>query len=92
MKGKAQDTQIPSRLCKVAMFQRWFKLASSDSIKRIEATPSHVPTLYSEAKQGSKKFQEAKKALFKAFSKAELGDWMQSPAVCWDGLSLFKHF
>ena len=79
MKGKAQDTQIPSRLCKYAMFQRWNKLASSDVIKRIESIPSHVPDLYSEAKQGSKKFQEAKKALFKAFSKAELGDWIKKP-------------
>ena len=65
MKGKVQDTQFPSRLSKYNMFKRWTHLAESKYIYRVETIPEAVPTNYSEAKLGSTKFQEAKKALFK---------------------------
>ena len=65
MKGKVQDTQRPSRLCKFSMFQRWTKLAANKSLLKREEVPPHVPSLYSEAKMGSSKFQKAKQLLFK---------------------------
>ena len=68
MKGKVQDTQYPSRLSKYNMFKRWSQLAESKYIYRVETIPEAVPTNYSEAKLGSTKFQEAKKALYKVTS------------------------
>ena len=65
MKGKVQDTQRPSRLCKFSMFQRWTTLAANKSLLKREEVPPHVPSLYSEAKMGSSKFQKAKQLLFK---------------------------
>ena len=79
MKGKVQDTQQPSRLCKSSMFKRWKNLASSKVLLHIESIPPEVPELYVEAKEGSKKFQQAKKSLFKAFMKANLGNWIKKP-------------
>ena len=79
MKGKVQDTQQPSRLCKSSMFKRWKNLAASKILLRIEDIPSEVPDLYAEAKTGSTKFQQAKKSLFKAFKKADLGNWIKKP-------------
>ena len=64
MKGKVQDTQRPSRLCKFSMFRRWRQLAQSGLITGKENLVQ-PPVLYSEAKRGSKTFQEAKLTLFK---------------------------
>ena len=64
MKGKVQDTQRPSRLCKFYMFRRWRQLAQSGLITGKENLVQ-PPVLYSEAKRGSKTFQEAKLTLFK---------------------------
>ena len=78
MKGKVQDNQNPSRLCKYSMFVRWYQLAMSFNISTIERVDK-VTNVYSEAKQGSTRFQTAKKTMFKAFAKAELGDWIKKP-------------
>ena len=64
MKGKLQDSQKPSRLCKFSMFRRWLELVHSDHLQRREAVADTVQ-LYSQAKMGSKTFQEAKLTLFK---------------------------
>ena len=64
MKGKIQDTQKPSRLCKISMFRRWQQLVRSGHLDRREVVAEPVG-LYSEAKMGSKKFQQAKLTLFK---------------------------
>ena len=79
MKGKLLESLEPSRLCKFSMFKRWRQLAENDNIQRVETLPKSVPELYSEAKRGSVKFQEAKKSLFKAFKKGGLGDWIKKP-------------
>ena len=64
MKGKLQDSQKPSRLCKFSMFKRWLGLVQSDQLQRREAV-TDTAQLYSQAKMGSKTFQEAKLTLFK---------------------------
>ena len=67
MKGKVQDSQRPSRLCKFSMFRRWRQLVQSGHLQGREQIPQSV-TLYSEAKRGSKTFQAAKLTLFKVES------------------------
>ena len=67
MKGKVQDSQKPSRLCKFSMFRRWLELVQSVHLQRRETVSDNftTPQLYSQAKMGSKTFQEAKLTLFK---------------------------
>jgi len=79
MKGKGQDTGKASRLCKVSMFKRWLELGKSDKLSRVEEPSNPLPSIYAEAKVGSKKFQEVKRLLFKAFKDAELGHWVKKP-------------
>jgi len=79
MKGKGQDTGKASRLCKVSMFKRWLELGKSDKLSRVEESSDPLPSIYAEAKVGSKKFQEVKRLLFKAFKDAELGHWVKKP-------------
>jgi len=79
MKGKGQESGKASRLCKVAMFKRWLELAKCDKLSRVENMGKPLPSMYSEAKQGSKTFQEVKQLLFKAFKDAELGHWVKKP-------------
>jgi len=79
MKGKEQDSGKASRLCKVAMFQRWLELAKCDKLSRVEKVAKPVPSMYSEVKEGSKRFQDVKGLLFKAFKDAELGNWVKKP-------------
>ena len=42
----------------------WLKLAKRGDLSTIQPLPSPIPNLYSQAKAGSKDFQEAKKILF----------------------------
>eukprot|EP00092_Neocalanus_flemingeri_P029434 GFUD01031960.1.p1 GENE.GFUD01031960.1~~GFUD01031960.1.p1 ORF type:complete len:688 (-),score=250.66 GFUD01031960.1:145-2208(-) len=79
MKGKEQDSSKASRLCKVAMFKRWLELAKCDELSRVEEVAMPVPSMYSEVKEGSKKFQTVKGLLFKAFKDAGLGNWVKKP-------------
>lgn len=79
MKGKGQESGKASRLCKVAMFKRWLELAKCDKLSRVENMGKPLPSMYAEAKQGSKTFQEVKQLLFKAFLDAELGHWVKKP-------------
>merc|ERR1719369_2054296 len=79
MKGKGQDTGKASRLCKVSMFKRRLELGKSDKLSRVEEPSNPLPSIYAEAKVGSKKFQEVKRLLFKAFKDAELGHWVKKP-------------
>ena len=65
MKGKGQDTGKASRLCKVSMFERWLELGKSDKLSKVEEVSNPLPNIYAEAKEGSKKFQEVKRLLFK---------------------------
>ena len=51
MKGKLQDSQKPSRLCKFSMFRRWLELVQSDHLQRREAV-SVTPQLYLSGKDG----------------------------------------
>jgi len=79
MKGKEQDSSKASRLCKMAMFKRWLELAKCDKLSKVEKVVKPAQSMYSEAKDGSKKFQDVKKLLFKAFKDAELGNWVKKP-------------
>ena len=65
MKGKGQDTGNSSRLCKVSMFKRWLELGKCNKLSKIEDLSNPLPSIYNEAKLGSKKFQEVKRLLFK---------------------------
>ena len=65
MKGKGQDTGKSSRLCKVSMFKRWLELGKCNKLSKIEDLSNPLPSIYNEAKLGSKKFQEVKRLLFK---------------------------
>ena len=79
IRGKQVETLHHSRLSKFSMFKRWRSLAENPSIHKIETVPKSVPNVYSQVKEGSTKFQEAKKNLFKAFKKAGQGDWIKKP-------------
>jgi len=78
-KGKVMETDRISRLCKYSLFASWLKLAKRGDLSTIQPLPSPIPNLYSQAKAGSKDFQEAKKILFSAFKKAGLGEWVKRP-------------
>jgi len=79
MKGKDQESGKASRLCKVSMFKRWLDLGKCEKLSKVEEMVKPLPSIYAEAKIGSKKFQEAKASLFKAFKEAELGHWVKKP-------------
>jgi len=79
MKGKGQESGKASRLCKVSMFKRWLELAKCEKLSRVENLVSPLPGMYSDAKLGSKKFQDVKGLLFKAFKDAQLGHWVKKP-------------
>merc|ERR550517_660385 len=79
MKGK-QEGGKPSRICKVELFQRWLKLKQMTGV-RLRGNLKSIPEgpQYVEAKLSCTEFQEAKKLLFQAFKKAELGVWVEKP-------------
>jgi len=79
MKGKGQENGKSSRLCKVSMFKRWLELGKCNELSKIEDLSNPLPSIYNEAKLGSKKFQEVKRLLYKAFKDAELGHWVKKP-------------
>jgi len=73
------ESKSASRLAKYSLFCRWLKLAESGKLTNREALASPIPTVYAQAKKGSKSFQTSKELLFKAFKKAENGDWIKKP-------------
>ena len=84
-----QEKGLPSRLAKVSFFRRWMDLVNGGNVSPItpsdnllnEATNRLKIELneYGRAKMASSAFQEAKKELFLAFSKADLGQWVKKP-------------
>ena len=46
-------------------FERWLELGKSDKLSKVEEVSNPLPNIYAEAKEGSKKFQEVKRLLFK---------------------------
>ena len=91
MKGKDLEMGTPSRLCKASFFRRWRVLAAKLSRiaqnNRGDSTPGRSAQAlqnqdtmqYDLAKIAAGDFQEAKKQLFEAFKKAELGNWIKKP-------------
>jgi len=79
MKGKLLESHQASRLCKTEMFKLWLKLMTNEKLSKIEKLDRQVPKLYSDAKAGSRNFQEAKEALYKAFLAEKLGRWVEKP-------------
>ena len=94
MKGKDLEMGTPSRLCKASFFRRWRFLAAKLSRiahnNRGDSTPGRSngsaqalqiqdTMQYDLAKIAAGDFQEAKKQLFEAFKKAELGNWIKKP-------------
>ena len=94
MKGKDLEQGTPSRLCKASFFRRWRALAGKLSRIKGEPTASppgrpngsaaqalrlQDTVQYDSAKMAAVDFQEAKKQLFEAFKKAELGNWIKKP-------------
>nr|XP_028559365.1 double-stranded RNA-specific editase 1 isoform X2 [Podarcis muralis] len=66
-----------SRLCKHALYSRWMRTYA----KLSSSLRSNVskPNMYHETKQAAAEYQTAKECLFKAFSKAGLGAWVEKP-------------
>ena len=92
MKGKDLEMGTPSRLCKASFFRRWRVLAGKLSRisqsnrgedgranECVQATRIKNAMQYDLAKIAAVDFQEAKKQLFEAFKKAELGNWIKKP-------------
>merc|ERR1719357_2060537 len=79
MKGKLLESHQASRLCKTEMFKLWLKLMTNEKLSKIKKLDRQVPKLYSDAKAGSRNFQEAKEALYKAFLAEKLGRWVEKP-------------
>ncbi|XP_045530314.1 double-stranded RNA-specific editase Adar isoform X2 [Pieris brassicae] len=79
------DNELPSLLCKQAMFARWIyltkqlqPLAQGNVVGRpLVQDPEKL--LYAEAKQLSTSYQMAKQCLVTAFEKAQLGTWVKKP-------------
>eukprot|EP00088_Acartia_fossae_P048483 TRINITY_DN5291_c0_g1_i1.p1 TRINITY_DN5291_c0_g1~~TRINITY_DN5291_c0_g1_i1.p1 ORF type:complete len:761 (+),score=196.81 TRINITY_DN5291_c0_g1_i1:47-2329(+) len=77
-RGKT-EVRGASRLAKYNLFLRWLKLVEGGKLMNREALPSPIPTVYAVAKKGSTNFQISKNLLFKAFQKANNGDWIKKP-------------
>jgi len=78
-KGKELEKERSSRLCKYSLFTRWLELMKSGNLSTRQPMPSVLPQVYSQAKEGSRDFQEAKRILYQAFKKGGLGDWVKKP-------------
>ncbi len=80
-----QDKGSASRLSKASFFRRWQRLlresASLSTVTGVEKPDEVEGDLkqYSVAKSAARDFQEAKKQLFAAFRKANLGSWVKKP-------------
>uniref|UniRef100_A0ACB8GED3 Double-stranded RNA-specific editase 1 n=1 Tax=Sphaerodactylus townsendi TaxID=933632 RepID=A0ACB8GED3_9SAUR len=66
-----------SRLCKHALYSRWMRIHAKLSFSLRSKVSK--PNLYYETKQVALEYQRAKECLFKAFSKAGLGAWVEKP-------------
>lgn len=77
-RGKT-EARSSSRLSKYNLFCRWLKLVENGKLSCLQTVPSPIPTVYAQAKQGNKAFQSSKQLLFKAFKKANHGDWVKKP-------------
>ncbi|XP_053219284.1 double-stranded RNA-specific editase 1 isoform X2 [Podarcis raffonei] len=66
-----------SRLCKHALYSRWMRAYAKLS-SNLRSNVSK-PNMYHEMKQAASEYQTAKECLFKAFSKAGLGAWVEKP-------------
>ena len=88
-----QERGAPSRLCKASLFRRWIRLVEADDgSSSLPPLPNSAQVIlgpdgklkselrqYDEAKAASGDFQTAKKRLFEAFEKADLGKWVKKP-------------
>ena len=77
-----QDKGSPSRLCKANLFRRFLKLCKLQQELNPGKVNNFLPTdfaQYNLEKEKSVDFQVAKKALVKAFEKADLGSWVKKP-------------
>ena len=82
MQGKTEQG-APSRVCKYQMFAKYAALVKQGLSKIVfegeETAKPAAEFLYGEEKERSKRYQQAKKALFKTFDKSGLGTWMEKP-------------
>ena len=66
-----------SQICKRQMMERFLNLCGKlESITGVEENP---PAIYSDMKEAVETYQSAKDILLKAFSKGNLGSWVQMP-------------
>lgn len=86
MQGKTEQG-VPSRVCKYQMFAKYASLVRK-GLPKIQyegeetggmVKPAPGDFVYGEEKERSKRYQQAKKALFKSFDKSGLGTWMEKP-------------
>ncbi|XP_037686181.1 double-stranded RNA-specific editase 1 isoform X1 [Choloepus didactylus] len=67
-----------SRLCKHALYCRWTRVHGKVPSNLLRAKIPK-PNMYHESKLAAREYQLAKEALFRAFSKAGLGAWVEKP-------------
>lgn len=75
--GRTEQNQT-SRVAKCKLFVRFLRLVGH-APSMTPMTLDGCPRMYSECKEKALNYQMAKKQLYDAFSKAELGNWVKKP-------------
>lgn len=71
--GKLENKMEPSKLCKSAFLRKYHQIAKQLGTTKLNST------VYANAKESSVNYQIAKRALYDAFKKANLGLWVSKP-------------